>query len=108
MRAVLSVVDNRKNNSKFPSTYCKVINQPGQFSYIIPGKVLNQAYKGHEKELKGLIQDLSYEAATGSFKNSFASPGVLWYHRADINPSWSRKMQKVRTVKQHRFFKQKE
>lgn len=108
LRAVLSVVQNRKNHLKFPSSYCKVIHQSGQFSYIIPGKVSKEPYKASEKELKGLIQDLAFQAATGTFKNSFDSSDVLWYHHTKVKPKWSQKFKRVKTIKQHHFYELKE
>lgn len=110
LEAVLSVIYNRKHHRAFPSTFCKVIDQPKQFSYknhLAQGQRIKVEFKPTEKEVQKEIQELAEKAVTGRFKPVF-DKSVLWYHTKKVKPKWSRKMQKVAVVGNHKFFEEKE
>lgn len=109
LEAVLSVIYNRKHHRAFPSTFCKVIDQPKQFSYknhLAQGQRIKVEFKHSEKEVQKEIQELAEKAVTGRFKPVF-DRSVLWYHTKKVKPKWSRKMQKVAVVGNHKFFEEK-
>jgi spore germination cell wall hydrolase CwlJ-like protein len=109
LEAVLSVIYNRKHHKAFPSTFCKVIDQPKQFSYknhLVQGQRIKVEFKPSEKEVQKEIHELAEKAVTGRFKPMF-DRSVLWYHTYKVKPKWSRKMQKVAVVGNHKFFEEK-
>lgn len=95
MRAVLSVIHNRKLNLKYPDSYCGVIQQSRQFSYR------NHLKKGQSMPIKTPlnaierrvamdVSTLAFEAATGAFKPSLP-PSVVMYHTLSMKsyPKWA-------------------
>ena len=109
IKAVLEVITNRKNHPDFPSTYCKVILQPKQFSAFNknPSKALRITYKPSEASTKALISTLAEKASTGRLNKAdraFDNKDVLYYHTTAINPSWSTRMKQVEVVKKHVFY----
>ncbi len=96
IRAVATVIHNRTKSSVYLDDYCAVIRQNKQFSYrnnvpksanirIVPG--------ASERATLKTIERISMDVISGYFQPLY-HPGVLWYHRYDVNPSWS----KVKTV----------
>lgn len=104
MRAVLSVIQNRKNNSKFPNTYCGVIYQPKQFSFIINGESPNKTVTSSEKEVEKKVNKLAYKVVYADFKNSFDNPDVMWYAHKNINNKWTKVKSKIITIGNHSFY----
>ena len=107
MKAVLSVIINRKHSSKFPSTFCGVVDQPRQFSYhnahprgyrldISPVKPL-------DKQAYTKVAYLADQALLGVFKPTL-EPSVLYYANFKIKNHWTTKMKKVKIINKHAFF----
>lgn len=106
IQSVLSVIHNRKIKNNLD--YCAVIHQAKQFSYRN-----KQAYGkpvvikvGTQKSTLDQIHSLVSLAVDGKFVPNLHSD-VLWYHNRKVNPKWNRKMQKVKTVGNHIFWKKK-
>ena len=95
--ATVFVVLNRTKDSRFPSTPCKVIHQPQQFSWIGKGKVV----KDHKtyKEVEVLVK----EVVDGKHKD--ITRGSTHVHTTKVNPSWCKKMTKTVKIKDHVFYK---
>lgn len=110
IQAIASVLQNRKDSSLYPSTYCKVINQPSQFSYIAEGKpigkVLEASIGASEKQTYTSIQLTADRLFNGTFKPSLDA-SVMWYHAAYAKPAWSRTKTKVKQIRKHIFYKSK-
>ena len=102
---VLSVAYNRTKHKKFPSTYCKVIEQPWQYSYK---QLKNLRFNLEGNNLHTTqIKELSYAAAIGEFKPSFSADTVL-YHGSAVNPNWNQKqIQKVQKRFGHVYYELK-
>ena len=95
--ATVFVVLNRTKDSRFPSTPCKVIHQPKQFSWIGKGKVV----KDHKtyKEVEVLVK----EVVDGKHKD--ITRGSTHFHTTKVRPSWCNKMTKTVKIKDHVFYK---
>lgn len=83
MKAVYSVVENRKNSGKYPRTYCEVMKQDKQFSFWNQGKYNLQDIEPNpenEKDKVALkrIEKISFKVVTGKF-NPVLPSNVLWY-----------------------------
>ena len=88
MKAVYSVVENRKNSGKYPSTYCEVMKQSKQFSFWNQGKHAIQSiepYPENDKDKVALkrIEKISFKVVTGSF-NPVLPSNVLWYSTPEV------------------------
>ena len=109
IKAVLSVIHNRKKARGFPSTYCGVVHDKYQFSYrnhLPPGVGLKiHAQNPLDKEALDLVSLLAIEAATGKFKPTLEAK-VLWYTKLKIKKPWMKKMQVVAVVSNHKFLKE--
>jgi len=131
--AVLHVIQNRINHKNYPSTLCKVVLQPKQFSWFnklntlhnnqIPLESIKTPFKGSLTTKEQVVQGISYQAAVEHKKASeiarsvlglklnpelqkvLDSKDVLFYHSTSVQPIWSKKMQKVAQVGRHIFYK---
>ena len=95
--ATVFVVLNRTKDSRFPSTPCKVISMPSQFSWYGKGKVV----KDHKtyKEVEVLVK----EVVDGKHKD--ITRGSTHFHTTKVRPSWCNKMTKTVKIKDHVFYK---
>lgn len=93
------VIKNRVKSSKFPDTYCKVIDQPYQFSY------------------NGMVDTTMYEHDARDFSSAVAEiimttpnplPETVYYYHADwVLPSWDwSKLNEFQVVDRHIFYEE--
>lgn len=110
MKAVLTVVLNRKQARGFPSTICAVVQQPGQFSYRYRtkrGVVLKpQPKNSADKVALRKIQSLSRSVVQGTFEANL-NRNVLWYTRHSVQREWMAEMQVVARIDSHKFLSKK-
>mgnify|MGYP003434521035 FL=1 len=106
IKAVLSIIQNRKNHKDYPSTYCGVIKQPYQFSFYNTIKHDRTAYSASEAKVRATIASLAFEAAVGRFKGTL-DPSVVMYHAKNIKnlPAWSTRAKFVVTIQNHQFYR---
>jgi len=107
IKYVLSVVENRKNSSRYPNTYCEVMLQPKQFSFVHErleqGLTLKAVPEVAEKKKFDFITELAYDVVQGNFE-SLLPDNVLHYTTTKVSNRWTRK-KKVYTVEgKHRFY----
>ena len=95
--ATVFVVLNRTKDSRFPSTPCKVISAPFQFSWRGKGKVV----KDHKtyKEIEKLV----VEAVAGKHRD--ITRGSTHFHTTKVRPSWCNKLTKTVKIGDHVFYK---
>ena len=108
IKAVASVIENRKHNADYPGTYCKIIKQHRQFSFVLEGKPihkLEQQVKPSEKEVFALVSSLAEQMLQGRFKPVLPAR-VLHYTTHAVRNQWTQKMQVVAKVGNHRFYVQ--
>ena len=108
IKAVASVIENRKQSPQYPSTYCKIIKQHKQFSFVQDGKPihkLEQQVKPSEKEVFALVSSLAEQMLQGRFKPVLPAR-VLHYTTHAVSNQWTAKMQVVAKVGNHRFYVQ--
>jgi len=107
IKAVLSVIQNRKNSGSFPDSFCAVVHQKMQFSYrnAIPiGVNYKPIPKADKSSTAIFIRSLAVQAAEGNFDSLFPHD-VLWYTTTKVNPAWTKSLTKVVTVDNHQFFR---
>ena len=106
MKAVLTVVLNRKQARGFPSSICGVVQQSNQFSYrnaIKSGVVIKPQPKNSADKLALLkIQSLSRSVVQGTFKPNLPKE-VLWYTKHSVKKRWMKSMVIVARIDSHKF-----
>ena len=100
--AVARVIMNRAASGKYPTTWCGVVKQPWQFSFVNP----------HTGAMPGVDQaSASWRKAQGITRLAMAnavpslSTDVLWYHANYVAPSWGRRLTKVSQIGAHIFYR---
>ncbi len=107
--AVAEVILNRRDSHLFPDTVCEVVHQGYnpvsprlhrcQFSYYCDGK---PEAVGNWEEYES-IRALAWGMLRGGTRPLTA--GATYFHATYVRPSWARKMEEVRTVDTHVFYR---
>lgn len=109
MKAIASVVINRKNNTG--KTDCEIIFQKNQFSWTN-----QQNFEDIQKLLNGDLSDLSDKDRQAYQQARLIAHTVLterlkvlpdtamWYHAEYVKPRWSTKLKKVKRIGKHIFY----
>jgi spore germination cell wall hydrolase CwlJ-like protein len=97
--AVAQVIANRANSKgRFPSSYCGVLFQRGQFSFIRGGRWPAVAKSGtHWKNAVAIARIVDQELHDGPV------PRALFFHARRVSPGW--KLTRVATVGNHVFYR---
>lgn len=87
MIAVGAVIHNRVLDERWPNSFCDVIEQPNQFSYLPLGKDAG-AYINmlDEPEAKEKAERAAYAILTS--REEPLLENILYYHRDDVTPDW--------------------
>lgn len=93
MKAVVSVVRNRAESGKFPTTYCKVVYQSNQFSWA------HKPAKIRDKKSWTMAQ----EVASEDFPDTVGGALYFWNHR--VHPRWTRKYSPTVITRYHTYAK---
>ena len=100
--AVARVIMNRAASGKYPASWCGVVKQPWQFSFVNPrtGNIpyVDQASSSWRKALG--ITRLAINNAVPS-----VSTDVLWYHATYVAPSWGRRLTFAQKIGTHIFYR---
>lgn len=98
--AVANVVINRARSSQYPSTWCGVVKQKAQFSFVRNG-VFPSVNTGSDAWRKA--QAIARIAALNI---TSALPGdVLWYHADYVAPRWRNNLRRVEKIGAHIFYR---
>jgi N-acetylmuramoyl-L-alanine amidase len=100
--AVARVIMNRAASGRYPTTWCKVVKQPWQFSFVNPRTghypSIDENSDAWQKALG--ITRLAVNNAVPSLSND-----VLWYHADYVAPSWGRRLTRVDKIGTHIFYR---
>lgn len=109
IRAVMSVIYNRKNHKNYPNTFCKVILQDKQFSAFNSDKSLAtkplKPIRELDKEAYRKVSSVAQEAVQGVFK-PVLDEDVLHYAHTKVKNKWTRRFERVKVIHQHVFYKE--
>jgi N-acetylmuramoyl-L-alanine amidase len=96
--AVGRVVVARAKSGRFPNSYCGVVYQPSQFSFV-RGQSMPGIPKG-TKQWKNAVA-----VAQIAHSNAWASPveGALYFHAAYVSPGW--RLKRLGRVDNHVFYR---
>ena len=100
--AVAKVIMNRAASGQYPTSWCGVVKQPWQFSFVNPRTgympSVDQASAAWRKALG--VTRLAVANAVQSVPSE-----CLWYHADYVAPSWGRRLTKVEKIGAHIFYR---
>ena len=98
--AVARVIMNRAASGQYPSSWCSVVKQPSQFSFVRHGQfpTVNTASAAWSKA-QGVTR-LAMSNVIPSLSND-----VLWYHADYVDPSWGHRLSMAQTIGAHIFYR---
>jgi N-acetylmuramoyl-L-alanine amidase len=100
--AVARVVINRAASGRYPPSWCQVVKQPYQFSFVNPHNgQFPQADTNSEAWKKA---EAVAELAAANIVPSLG-PDVLWYHANYVAPAWRHNLQEVEQIGAHIFYR---
>lgn len=96
--AVARVIVARSKSGRFPNSYCGVVYQPSQFSFVRGGGM--PAIPRASKQWKNAVA-----IAQIAHSNAWTSPveGALFFHAAYVSPNW--KLRRVGRIDNHVFYR---
>ena len=98
--AVANVVINRANSGQYPTSWCGVVKQKAQFSFVRHGHFPRidaacEAWRKAQAIARIASQDIR-EALPDD---------VLWYHADYVSPSWGHRLTRVEKIGAHIFYR---
>ena len=100
--AVARVIMNRAASGKYPTTWCGVVKQPWQFSFVNP----RSGYMpGVDEDSSSWRKALGITRLAMSNAVPSLSTDVLWYHANYVSPSWGRRLTRVSQIGAHIFYR---
>jgi N-acetylmuramoyl-L-alanine amidase len=100
--AVAKVIMNRAASGKYPTSWCGVVKQPWQFSFVNPRTgAIPYVDQGSASWRKALgVTRLAVANAFPTVDND-----VLWYHATYVAPSWGRRLSMAQKIGTHIFYR---
>jgi N-acetylmuramoyl-L-alanine amidase len=98
--AVARVVMNRAASGKYPGSWCEVVKQPWQFSFVRHGQFPSIDTGSTSWARAQGIARLAMTNVIPSVSND-----VLWYHADYVAPSWGRRLAMVQKIGAHIFYR---
>lgn len=100
--AVAKVIMNRAASGQYPTSWCGVVKQPWQFSFVNPRTgympSVDQTSAAWRKALG--VTRLAVANAVQSVPTD-----CLWYHADYVAPSWGRRLTRVEKIGAHIFYR---
>lgn len=98
--AVARVVINRAASGRYPTSWCGVVKQARQFSFVRHGQFprINAGSDAWRKAQS--IARIAVANAADSLPTD-----VLWYHADYVAPKWRRNLQRVEKIGAHIFYR---
>jgi len=96
--AVARVIVERASSERFPESYCGVVFQPSQFSFVRRGRMPSISYASEAWRKAVAIAQIADSA-------SWDSPveGALFFHATRISPGW--RLKRLARVGNHVFYR---
>jgi N-acetylmuramoyl-L-alanine amidase len=98
--AVARVVMNRAASGRYPSTWCAVVKQPAQFSFVRHGQF---PWIDTSSSAWARAQGVARVAMSNVVPS--VSSDVLWYHADYVAPGWGRRLTIVQKIGAHIFYR---
>lgn len=98
--AVAKVVINRAGSGRYPTSWCGVIKQPAQFSFVRAGRMPRPDTGSAAWTRARAIASVAKLGVDGGL-----SPDVLWYHADYVAPRWRLNLNRVQQIGTHIFYR---
>jgi spore germination cell wall hydrolase CwlJ-like protein len=98
--AVGAVIVNRTNSNRYPSDYCSVVTQRGQFSFVRGGRIPspNEASPAWAR-----AKAIAQIAHRGLWQSDAGD--ALFFHARYVRPSWASRKVQLATIDSHVFYR---
>jgi spore germination cell wall hydrolase CwlJ-like protein len=98
--AVGEVIVNRTTSGRYPSDYCSVVTQPGQFSFVRHGRI-------PAPDESSLAWSNARALAQIAHQDLWQSPcgEALYFHARYVRPGWARTKVQLATIDSHIFYR---
>ena len=109
-KAIIEVIMNRAESKDYPNTFCDVVHQNKQFSYLAGDGSYKAIYKHPKKvyELTKMVYEHIHEIEKYPRKRVVPSCVTHFDGTAFKKPSWSYQMNMVKEISGHQFYCKKE
>ena len=98
--AVAKVVINRSEDQRWPASYCGVVYQRAQFSFVKNGRMprisTNSAAWDRAKAIAHIAHEGMWESKAGD---------AVYFHAKYVNPRWSRRKERTAQIDTHIFYR---
>jgi hypothetical protein len=98
--AVAKVIMNRAASGQYPSSWCRVVKQPAQFSFVRRGRFPSVDRSSDEWRKALGVTRLAVANAVQS-----VPPSCLWYHASYVAPRWRNNLTRVEKIGAHIFYR---
>ena len=98
--AVAEVILNRARSGRYPASYCGVVKQPAQFSFVRRGQFPRVDERSAAWNYAQSIARIAGKQLVEALPND-----VLWYHADYVAPGWGHRLSKVEKIGAHIFYR---
>ena len=98
--AVAQVVINRARSGRYPSTYCGVVKQAAQFSFVRAGAFPRVNAAADTWRVAQAIARIAQKQLVAELPSD-----VLWYHADYVAPRWRQALTQVQKIGAHIFYR---
>ncbi len=98
--AVAQVIINRSEDGRFPGSYCGVVAQPGQFSFM-RGRQMPQVRTGTAAWTRAVA--IAQIAHKGMWESEVGN--AVFFHARYVRPSWSTRKTRMAQIDTHIFYR---
>lgn len=98
--AVAEVVINRAKSDLYPDSYCDVITQPAQFSFVHRGRIPTADESSTAWQHAVAIAEIAQNNLWRS-----KAEGALYFHATYVNPRWAHQKVELAQIDTHIFYR---
>lgn len=98
--AVAEVIVNRAASGRFPASYCGVVTQPSQFSFVKRGRMPTAPAASQAYARAKAIAQIAHRDLWSS-----QAEGALYFHARHVSPAWSGRRQAAARISNHVFYR---
>jgi hypothetical protein len=98
--AVAQVIVNRTEDGRFPRSYCGVVTQPGQFSFM-RGRAMPRVREGSPAWTRAVA--IAQIAHKGLWESQ--AEDAVFFHARYVRPGWSRSKTRLAQIDTHIFYR---
>ena len=98
--AVAQVVINRAEDGRWPASYCGVVYQRSQFSFVRGGRMPNINTSSAAWQRAKAVATIAHEGLWDS-----EAADAVYFHATRVRPSWSRRKTRLAQIDSHVFYR---